>query len=92
MTQPNFSFAEDVILPRDSNVVEPCEVRRLTAQNAAILAALQSGPKSRKALADIACNVTARISDLRKAGYVIPPPVEDRLTGQSIYRLAEGHR
>lgn len=87
MTQSALNFAQDVILPTDSHVVEPCEVKRLTAQNARILAALQGGPKSRKALADIACNVTARISDLRKAGYVIPPPVEDRLSGQSIYRL-----
>lgn len=52
---------------RDSFVTEPEEIRRLTGQNARILARLERGPATRRELADIACNVTARISDVRRA-------------------------
>jgi hypothetical protein len=73
--------------PTDSHVLHPGEQRRLSAQNAAVLARLQRGPATRKELQDIAPNVTARISDLRTAGYRIPKPVEDKTTGWSVYRL-----
>lgn len=82
MTQPSLDLQA-----RDSFVTEPAEIRRLTGQNAAILKRLQQGPATRRELQDIACNVTARVSDLRKAGYVIPPPTEDRSSGLAVYRM-----
>ncbi len=80
---------QQLVLPHDTHVTEPAEVRRLSAQNQRVLARLQQGPASRVELQWLACNPTARISDLRAAGYRIPPPVEDRATGVSVYRLSE---
>jgi hypothetical protein len=78
--------------PTDSHVINPQEVRRLTGQNAAILARLQRGPASRWQLQNIACNPTARVSDLRKAGYVVR--CAENAEGHSVYTLiptANGH-
>ena len=75
------------LMPRDTHVTEPCEIRRLSAQNAAILARLQRCPASNRELVEIAINFRARISDLRAAGYNIPAPVEDRASGVAWYRL-----
>ncbi len=75
------------VLPHDTHVNQQAEVRRLTGQNATILAWLKHGPVTARELAAISLNYRARISDLRAAGYSIPPPVEDRTTGVSVYRL-----
>jgi hypothetical protein len=86
MTQPRFGFAEDVILPRDTHVVEPAEVNRLATQNEQILARLKRGPATNVELAGISLKYTSRISDLREAGYAIPPP-ERVKGGVTIYKL-----
>jgi hypothetical protein len=83
--QPRFGFAEDVILPSDSHVVEPAEVNRLATQNDKILARLQRGPATNAELAGISLKYTGRISDLRKAGHVITP--ERVKGGVTIYKL-----
>lgn len=56
---------------RDSHVSEPGEQQRLRGQNQRILALLQCGPQSNRRLAEVSLKYTSRISDLRKAGYVI---------------------
>jgi hypothetical protein len=92
MTQPRMNFAEDVILPRDTHVVEPAEVNRLATQNDRILERLKRGPATNVELAGISLKYTSRISDLREAGYAIPPP-ERVKGGVTIYRLIpEGAR
>jgi hypothetical protein len=86
MTQPRMNFAEDVILPLDTHVVEPVEVNRLATQNQQILARLKRGPATNVELAGISLKYTSRISDLREAGYSIPPP-ERVKGGVTIYKL-----
>lgn len=76
----------DVLLPQDSHVVEPAEVRRLAGQNLRLLLRLREGPATRRELTAIALNPTARVSDLRKAGYDIRV-TERRESGWSIYVL-----
>lgn len=87
MNQPAFVFARDEILPSDTHVTEPVEVSRLAGQNAVILARLRSGPCTREEIAAIGRNPTARISDLRKAGYDVRCIEHDRKTGFSRYAL-----
>jgi hypothetical protein len=71
MTQSRFLFAQDVVLPSDTHVTEPAEIRRLSSQNARILARLQKGPATSYELSQIALKYTSRLSDLKKAGYPI---------------------
>lgn len=71
MTQHAFQFAQDEILPRDTHVTEPAEIKRLANQNDAILARLQRGRASNAELSQISLKYTSRISDLRKKGYTI---------------------
>ena len=56
--------------PTDPNV-RPADVKRLTGQNAAVLARLRAGPATNAELAAIALKYTSRISDLRKAGFTV---------------------
>ena len=56
--------------PTDPNV-RPADVKRLTGQNAAVLARLRAGPATNAELAGIALKYTSRISDLRKAGFTV---------------------
>lgn len=79
------------MIPRDSFVTQPAEVRRLTGNNAKFLARLQQGPATRRELVDLVDGgaITQRISDLRKAGYDIQCR-EDRDTGASTYVLVRG--
>jgi hypothetical protein len=86
MSQPTFTFAQDEILPRDSHVTEPTEIKRLATQNEQILARLKRGPATNVDLAKISLKYTSRISDLREAGHNIPPP-ERVKGGVTIYRL-----
>jgi hypothetical protein len=71
MTQSHFLFAQDAPLPVDTHVTAPAEIRRLSSQNARILERLQKGPASNYELAQISLKYTSRLSDLRKAGYVV---------------------
>jgi hypothetical protein len=86
MTQPGFTFARDEMLPTDTHVTEPVEVRRLAGQISRILARLKEGPATARELSDISLNYRARLSDLRKHGYVIRCD-EDFSTGKSLYTL-----
>ncbi len=79
MSQPGFIFA------RDSHVTEPAELRRLSGQCQRILARLQQGPCNRRELQDFALNPTARLSDLRAAGYTIT--ADEKPGGLTVYRL-----
>lgn len=45
--------------------------KRLSGQNAAVLARLRQGPATNAELAGISLKYTSRISDLRDAGFVI---------------------
>lgn len=87
MTQSRLNFSQDVILARDSHVTAPVEVRRLAGQNGAILERLQRGPCTREEIAAIGRNPTARISDLRKAGYNVQCVEHNRVTGFTRYAL-----
>lgn len=69
--------------PADSHITSPADIRRLSDQNQRVLARLQRGPATRHELQALASNITARISDLREAGYDIPTPV------RSVYRLKQ---
>jgi hypothetical protein len=75
------------IPPADTHVVQPAEVKRLATQNARILALLQQGPATREAIAAIGRNPTARISDLRQAGYDVRVVERDYASGRTVYRL-----
>ena len=74
------------LYPRDSHVLEPDEIHRLDASARKVLARLQQGRATRRELSEIALNVTARISDLRKAGYN-PVCVEKHKCGRTVYEL-----
>jgi hypothetical protein len=87
MTQPRMNFAEDVILPRDTHVTEAPEVKRLSTQNAQILARLTRGPATNKELSGLSLKYTSRISDLRKAGYQVAVTDHDRGSGRTVYAL-----
>lgn|GEM_PF-2515258 len=71
-------------LPATDPNVRPADAKRLSGQNAAVLARLRAGPATNAELAGIALKYTSRVSDLRQHGYRI---VEDRGT----YTLKE-HR
>ena len=59
--------------------------RRLSGQNAKILARLSEGPCRLRDLLFLASKYTSRISDLRKAGCVIE--CKEQSDGNSIYTL-----
>jgi len=73
--------------PTDTHVLHPAEIKRLGNQNARILALLQQGPATREAIAAIGRNPTARISDLRHAGYEVQVVERDYASGRTVYRL-----
>ncbi len=79
------------MLPKDSNVLSPREIRRLVGQNARIYARLTEGPATRNELAALAVNVTGRVSDVR--AYLKPLGldinVDEKPNGLSIYRIGE---
>ena len=77
--QPSLIFA------RDSFVTAPAEVRRLSAESAKVLARLEQGPVTRRELNGLTINPTARISDLRQAGYQVI--CDEQPSGASVYRL-----
>lgn len=77
-----------VIEPRDPGVTDE-EKPRLRGQCLAILERLRQGPATNRELAAISLKYTGRISDLRRAGYAIPAPEEDRVSGHAVYRLLD---
>jgi hypothetical protein len=84
--QPTFDFSARPVAPA-SPTLAPAERRRLSRQNAAILARLQAGPATRRELTDIALNVTARVSELRDAGFDVRVVERNTVTGRTVYRL-----
>jgi hypothetical protein len=54
-----------MILPKDTHVTSPAEIRRLTGQNLEILTRLQQGSATARQLSAIALKYTSRISDVR---------------------------
>lgn len=89
--QATFDFdsppAPAVVL-RDRGVPDEAKPR-LRGQCLAVLDRLRQGPATNRELAAISLKYTGRISDLRKAGHAIPPPVEDPVTGLATYRLLD---
>lgn len=86
MTQMSLSEHREPIAPTDPHV-QPEDRKRLTGQNAAILAALQAGPRTNVELAAIALKYTSRCDDIRKAGYKI---TAKRLSGGTFVYTLEG--
>jgi hypothetical protein len=86
MTQPVLDFTASVP-PVDSHVLEPGEIRRLAGQNLRILERLQRGAATNKGLSRLSLKYTSRVSDLRKAGYVIT--AYQCHGGLTIYRLGK---
>jgi hypothetical protein len=78
--------------PTDSHVIDRGEIRRAMSASARILARLQQGPALIYELAAITLKFTQRISDLRKAGYVVR--CSENAEGYSVYTLEskpQGH-
>lgn len=71
--------------PRDSFVLDPREIARLTRETAKVLARLQQGPVTRRELNALTINPTARVSDIRAAGYAVL--CDEKPSGASVYRL-----
>ena len=63
---------------------------RLTRQCRLILERLRQGPASNRELSRLALKYTGRLSDLRRAGYVVTIVRQDHVTGEVIYELREG--
>jgi hypothetical protein len=80
------AFHEPIIPVRDRNVSDD-DKPRLTGQNAAILERLKYGPATNAQLASLSLKYTARVSDLRAAGYTVT--CERQPGGVCIYRLEE---
>lgn len=74
------------VAPRDPRVASD-EKPRLGGQNARILERLRKGPATNAELAAISLKYTARISDLRHAGYDVRVIHHDRTTGVAVYQL-----
>lgn len=74
------------IAPRDRHVAAE-EKPRLSGQNQAILDILQRRRATNKELGAISLKYTARISDIRKAGYDIRVVSHDRKSGLVVYEL-----
>lgn len=81
------STVKAAVVPRDPNVTEVPDKRRLSGQNAAILARLRQGPATNAELAAISLKYTSRNSDLRRAGYPVEVISRDRKTGVVVYAL-----
>lgn len=78
--------------PSDTHVTDRVEQKRLTGQNAKILARLQQGPATNRELAAISLKYTSRLSDIRAAGYKVEVVERDHATGLVRYQIfsAEG--
>lgn len=83
-----FSEAPAALVVPASPALAPVERRRLSGQNAAILARLQRGSASNHELSALSLKYTSRISDLRAAGYDVRVIERDRATGKTWYALS----
>lgn len=77
--------------PKRATLVDdrlPAEAKpRLTRQAVAVLARLEQGPATNMELIPIATRFSARIYDLRKAGYIIETDMLDSSNGITLYTL-----
>lgn len=73
------------VVPRDPNVTEVADKRRLSGQSARILARLREGPATNAELAGLALKYTSRLSDIRSFGCEIG--VERKAGGTFVYTL-----
>lgn len=67
--------------------LNPKEKPRLSRQCELILSRLREGPAKNTELVAIALKYTGRISDIRKAGYVVEVIERDYETGITLYAL-----
>jgi hypothetical protein len=79
------------IAPTDTHLV-PQEKPRLSRQNQAILERLRRGSATNDELIRLARKYTARVSDLRAAGYDVRLVEHDHVTGITRYQLFEESR
>ncbi|MBU6429253.1 MAG: hypothetical protein KGR26_09605 [Cyanobacteria bacterium REEB65] len=87
-------LALDFDVPPAIRPIEPCDPRvpdaarpRLSRQCRAILDRLRAGPASNDELSRLARKYTGRISDIRKAGFVVECFDQDHASGRTWYRL-----
>ena len=62
---------------------------RLSRQANAILARLKVGRATRRELTELALNPTARLSEIRQAGYDVQVIEWDHVSGRTVYQLFE---
>jgi hypothetical protein len=67
--------------------VDPVEAVRLSKQSEEILERLRQGPATNVELACIGIRYSARIGELRSAGYQVEITHRNRSTGVNVYRL-----
>lgn len=87
MTQPDM-FTDAPVIPAAPSLPR-VERQRLTGQNAAILARLRQGTATNYELAALSLKYTARISELRQAGYAVGIVSRDHATGRTVYALED---
>ena len=86
-TGPVLPIFDPILTPIDGHVQAPAEQKRLSGQNAAILARLEQGPATNRELAAVSLKYTGRLSDLRAAGYRVSVIERDYATGLVTYAL-----
>ncbi len=79
--------AGNTLTPTDKTVTNPDEIRRLTGQSFRIVERLRKGPATNDELIQIARKFCARITDLRKKGYVILAYRKEFKTGLCYYYM-----
>lgn len=88
---PLFDERGELNKPPSPSLVDerlPAESKpRLTRQACEVLARLERGPATNIELIPISSRFSARIYDLRKAGYVIDTDMVDRANGITLYTL-----
>lgn len=75
------------MIPADSG--DMIQEDRLSNHNETILSLLRKGPVTNVEIAKISKNHTARISNIRKAGYDVRCKFLDRKSGLTEYRLID---
>lgn len=94
MTQPSFldqCRRDEYLVPRDTHVTQPAEVKRLSGQNLRIVERLERGPATNRELAEIALKYTSRVHDarqvLRRHGRSIEVVEQDIASGRVVYAI-----
>ena len=75
--------------PAPNATVPPAAVPRVSAQSVRIIERLRQGRATNAELAGISLKYTARVSDIRAAGYDVRCVEHDRATGVAWYALFE---